>query len=37
MNHISETDKIILPEDTIYIDTFMPSDELEKIIINIIS
>ena len=37
MNHISETDKIKLPENTIYIDTSIPSNELEQIIINLIS
>ena len=37
MNHISETDKIKLPENTIYIDTSIPSNELERIIINLIS
>ena len=37
MNHISETDKITLPENTIYIDGSMDYSKLEEEVIKIIS
>ena len=37
IDHISETDKINLPNDTIYIDTSINYDELENVIIDLIS
>ena len=36
MNHISETDKLNLPENTIYIDTNIDKEKLESIVLNII-
>ena len=35
MDHISETDSIKLPENTIYIDTSIPFTELKKIVIDL--
>ncbi len=35
MNHISETDSINLPENTIYIDTSIPYTDLKKIVIDL--
>lgn len=37
MNHISETGKIILPGNIIYIDTSIPMEELKEKIIDLIS
>ena len=36
MNHISETDTLNLPENTIYIDTNIDKEKLESIVLNII-
>ena len=36
MTHKSETDKLKLPEDTIYLDTNIPFDELKSLVIKII-
>ena len=36
MGHISETSKIILPEDTIYIDTSIHYDDLKEMITKVI-
>lgn len=35
MGHISETDSIKLPENTIYIDTSIPFTDLKKIVIDL--
>ena len=35
MDHISETDSIKLPENTIYIDTSVPYTDLKKIVIDL--
>lgn len=37
MNHISETDKIKLPKNTIYIDTSIPISSLESRVFEILS
>ena len=34
MNHLSETDKLTLPEDTFYVDTSVPMEELKEKIKN---
>ena len=35
MNHLSETDTLNLPENTIYIDTSIPFDELKNKILSL--